>query len=281
MEEGERESEIRESTNEGNNERYTQVDNDILFNPVEGYDDKNDGGNNEEVGETKEETKENEKKQKYEVEDSLSKSSKRQLKKLKIILLGEKGVGKSSLINRYVSNKFSNYTQVSLGPDVKSKKVECDMLLTVDLQINDTTNEENLGKFTKNYFLDAHGALLVYDLTNEQSFHKLKYWLEELKSNAPEDIVYCILGNKSDSTADRVVDYEKAKEFAGDNLYYEVSAKTGNNVTLAFEQLTYGIIEKQKEEENNPNKVIRGKEGRKTTDLADINKELIGKKKCC
>ena len=269
MEEGERESEIRESTNEGNNERYTQVDNDILFNPVEGYDDKNDGGNNEEVGETKEETKENEKKQKYEVEDSRSKSSKRQLKKLKIILLGEKGVGKSSLINRYVSNKFSNYTQVSLG------------LLTVDLQINDTTNEENLGKFTKNYFLDAHGALLVYDLTNEQSFHKLKYWLEELKSNAPEDIVYCILGNKSDSTADRVVDYEKAKEFAGDNLYYEVSAKTGNNVTLAFEQLTYGIIEKQKEEENNPNKVIRGKEGRKTTDLADINKELIGKKKCC
>ena len=68
---------------------------------------------------------------------------------------------------------------------------------------------------------------------------------------------------------------------AGDNLYYEVSAKTGNNVSLAFEQITYGIIEKQKEEENNPNKVLRGKEGRKTTDLRDINKELDGNKKCC
>ena len=59
--------------------------------------------------------------------------------------------------------------------------------------INDSTNEEKLGKFTKNYYLDAHGALIVYDLTNEQSFQKVKFWMEELDSNAPRDIIVCIL----------------------------------------------------------------------------------------
>ena len=179
-------------------------------------------------------------------------------------MLGEVGVGKTSLIDRYVSNKFNNFTQATIGPDIRKKKVEIDQNLTADLLINDTTNEEKLGKFTKNYYLDAHGALLVYDLTNEKSFKKLKYWMDEL-----------------DLTADRSVKYEDAKDFAEDNLYYEVSAKTGNNVSLAFEQLTIGIIEKQREEENNPDKVLRGKEGRKTTDLNDINKELMSKKKCC
>ena len=91
------------------------------------------------------------------------------------------------------------------------------------------------------------------------------------------------MGNKADLTSDRNVAYEDAKTVAEDNLYYEVSAKTGNNVSLAFEQLTYGIIEKENEEEDNPEKVIRGKEGRRTADLNDINmmnKEL-NRKKCC
>jgi small GTP-binding protein len=273
MEEGERESDIRESTNEGNNDRYTQVENDVLFNPIEGYDEK-EGENLDNAGETKE----NEKAKKYIVDDG---TKKKEFKKLKIIMLGEVGVGKTSLIDRYVSNKFNNFTQATIGPDIRKKKVEIDQNLTADLLINDTTNEEKLGKFTKNYYLDAHGALLVYDLTNEKSFKKLKYWMDELNSNAPRDIIICILGNKADLTADRSVKYEDAKDFAEDNLYYEVSAKTGNNVSLAFEQLTIGIIEKQREEENNPDKVLRGKEGRKTTDLNDINKELMSKKKCC
>ena len=119
-----------------------------------------------------------------------------------------------------------------------NEKVEVDKNLSVDLLITDPTNEEKLGKFTKNYYLDAHGAIIVYDLSNEQSFQKVKYWMEELNSNAPRDTIFCILGNKSDLTADRVVKYEDVKALAGDNLNYEVSAKSGNNVNLAFEQLT-------------------------------------------
>lgn len=271
--EGEVEPEIRESNPDDNNERYTQVDNDVVYNPIEGYEEKKEEQNIDNEGEKVENVT---KKQ----ESNIS-SNKKEFKKLKIILLGEKNAGKSSLINRYVNNKFNAFSQTEIGDDVRQKKVEVDNSLTVDLAINDTTSEEKLGKFTKNYYLDAHGALIVYDLTNQQSFDKLKYWLDELNSNAPRDIVICILGNKADLTADRVVKFEDAKNLAGDNLYYEVSAKTGNNVSLAFEQLTYGIIEKQKEEENNPNKVLRGREGRKTADLNDINKDLNKKKGCC
>ena len=273
--EEERESDIRESTNEENNDRYTKVDNDVAFNPIEGYEEKK----KEEKEDNPEETKENEK----DITKTETKSTaKKEIKKLKIILLGEVGVGKSSLINRYVNNKFNAFNQASIGSDVKSKKVEVEQNLTAELLINDTTEEEKLGKFTKNYYLDAHGAAIVFDLTNQQSFQKIKYWLEELNSNAPKDIIFCILGNKNDLTADRNVKFEEAKALAEDNLYYEVSAKTGNNVSLAFEQLAHEIIEKQKEEENNPDKVLRGKEGRKTADLNEINQEQMNKNgKCC
>ena len=274
--EEERESDIRESTNEENNDqRYTQVDNDVAYNPIEGYQEAKEEEKNENEGENPE--KENVNKT-----DTSILNTKKETKKLKVILLGEIGVGKSSLISRFVNNKFSSFTQSSIGDEVKTKKVPVDQNLNVDLLIHDPTNEEKLGKFTKNYYLDAHGAMIVYDLTNEKSFQKVKYWMEELNSNAPSDIIFCILGNKSDLTADRVVKFEDVKALAGDNLNYEASAKSGSNVNLAFEQLTYAIVEKQKEEENNPDKVLRGKEGRKTQDLNDINKDAANnKKKCC
>ena len=275
--EGDTVPEYRESTNEEHNdERYTQVDNDVLFNPIEGYKEKKEEENEQNTNENPEKDKEN---NTSKVDTSTVKA--KEFKKIKIILLGEKDVGKTSLIDRYVSNKFNVISKSKIGDDIKQKKIEIDKSLTVNLSISDTTNEEKLGQITKNYYLDAHGAIIVFDLTNENSFKKVKFWMDELNSKGPADVVLCLLANKADLTADRVVKYEEAKELAGDNLYYEVSAKTGNNVSLAFEQLTDGILEKQKEEENNPNKVLRGKEGRKTADLKDINKDLNAKKKCC
>lgn len=266
---------MRESVNEDNNgERYTQVDNDA-FTGIEGYEQKEE--EREEENEVENPEKEKEKENKPEAANK----SKKVFKKLKIILLGEVGVGKSSLINRYVNNKFNFLNQSSIGEDAKIKKVELDSTQSAELQIYDPENEEKLGKFTKQYYTDAHGALIIFDLTKKESFEKVKFWINELDSNGPKDVVYCLLGNKADLTADRVVKLEDITALAGDNLHYEVSAKTGNNVSLAFEQLTYGILEKQKEEENNPDKVVRGKEGRKTAGLEDINIEAKGKGKCC
>ena len=118
-------------------------------------------------------------------------------------------------------------------------------------------------------------------MTDQNSFEKLSYWKEELDSNAPGDVVICYLGNQADKTADRKVNLEDIKNVTQDNLYYDVSAKTGNNVSLAFEQVTIGIIDKQREEAKNPDKVIRGREGRKTLDLREDAKPEKKKKKCC
>ena len=265
------------SSNEENKNRYTQVENDILFNPVEGYEEekKDDEEENKDI-------KGNENLNQLNIPTNISKS-KKEIKQLKIILLGEKGVGKSSLIKRYVMNTFK-LSDNSDDLEIKKKILDIDDNTSAELSIYDTTNEEKLGKITKNYYRDSHGAIVVFDLTNKISFNKVKYWLKEINSNSPRDVVVCLLGNKADLTVDRNVPYEDAKEIAGDNLYYEVSSKTGNNVSLAFEQITYEIIEKQNEEADNPDKVLRGREGRKTADLNDINdinKDLLGKKKCC
>ena len=265
--------EVRESSmskNEGGDDTYTQVDNDVLS-QIEGYvqespeeENKNENGN--EGGETTS-------------PEQGDAPLKKGFKQYKIILLGDIGVGKSSLINRYVSNKFN--PGVVLGDIVKKKKLELDNQTTVELLINDSTEEEKLGKYTKHYYKDAHGALIMFDITNRQSFSNLKTWIDEVKANAPSDIVFCILGNKADSSSNRLVKFEEVQNIAGDDLYYEVSSKTGNNISLAFEALAYAIQEKQKNEEKNPDKVVRGKDGRKTQDLNDINKDLVSKKKCC
>lgn len=272
-----RDSETSKDTNDKN--RYTKVDDDILFNPVEGLDDDN----KEEGQKENQDNKDNENiVQSVQTNNSSNSKKKKETKQYKIIVLGEKGVGKTCLINRYIFNKF--ILSEKQNSEVNIKKIDIDDNASAELSIYDTTNEQKLGKITKNYYKDAYGAIIVFDLTNKNSFNKVKYWLKEINSNAPKDIVICLLGNKADITHDRNVAYEDAKALAEDNLYYEVSAKSGNNVSLAFEQLTYGIIEKQNEEEDNPEKERRGKEGRRTADLNDINminKELSMKKKCC
>ena len=263
------EEENQDDLQDGNNDdRFTKVENDVYL--IEGFDEEKQE-ENKEVGDTQAPLSNKNK----------PKNSKKEVKKFKIILLGEKGVGKSSLIDRYVSNKFSNFENTELRDAVKIKKYEVDKNLTAELSINDTTEVEKLGKFPRDYYNDAHGAIIVFNLTDPQSFEKISYWKEELDYNAPFDVVVCYLGNQADRTADRKVKMDDIKKIIGDNLYYDVSAKTGNNVSLAFEQLTIGIIDKQKDEENNPDKVKRGKEGRKTMDLNDIKNANSGRKKCC
>ena len=210
------------------------------------------------------------------------KTQKIEIKEYKIIILGDFGVGKSSLIYRYLKNKFkSNIEEESKNLENNTKIIQMDENLKIKLNIWDIAGQERNGTIFKQYYIDIFGALIVFDLTNKISFNNAKKWIEELKENSPKDIVYCFVGNKSDLVDDRMVSYEEIKDFVKDDLYYEVSSKNGNNVSLAFEQLVYKIIEKQNEEEDNPDKVIRGSEGRKTTDLKGFENDMKKKKKCC
>ena len=207
----------------------------------------------------------------------------RALTEYKIIMLGDFGVGKSSLIYRYLNNKFKKDIQENSPKSENNIKViQIDENLRIKLNIWDTAGMEKEGKIFKKYYVDSYGVLFVFDLTNRKSFDNLKIWINDSKANCPKDIVYCFVGNKSDLTNERVITYEEIKDFLQDNLFYEVSSKNGNNVSLAFEQLAYNIIEKQNEEKDNPDKVLRGKEGRKTTDLNNFNEvDFKQKKGCC
>ena len=266
------EEENQDDMQEDNNvDRFTKVENDVFG--IEGYQEgkpEENKGNEEIVTPMG-----NKNKQKIDPN--------REVKQFKIILLGEKGVGKSSIIERYVNNKFSSNENQEKSDAVKIKNYDIDKNLTAELSINDTTEIERTSIFPKDYYRDAHGAILVFNLTDENSFKRLSYWREQLHSNAPVDIVVCYLGNQADKIADRKVKKEDIIKFLdGEKLYYDVSAKTGNNISLAFEQLTMAIVEKQKEEENNPDKVVRGKEGRKTVGLKDINiEDEVKKRRCC
>ena len=267
----EEEEENNDEIQEGNNdERYTKVDNDVFYNPIEGYKDENIEDNKGD------EVVENSSKEK----SIISNNTKKIKYRYKVIFLGEKGVGKSRIIDRYVKNKFSNFEQSNMRDAIQVKTLETDKDIAVELSINDTSEVENLGNnFPRAYFVDALGAMLVFNLTDPNSFQKLSYWKSELNSKGREDIVICYLGNQSDLTADIKVKSDEIKNFVGNNLYYQVSAKTGNNIALAFDSLTREIIKKQKEEEKNPNKVPIGAEGRKSLPLEPNKKQK--KKKCC
>jgi small GTP-binding protein len=212
-------------------------------------------------------------------EIKITQTLKDKLEEYKIIILGDFGVGKSSLIFRFLNNRFKKETDDSPKAENNRKIIQIDSNIRIIVNIWDTSDQEKGGKLQKIYYKDIYGALLVFDLTNKDSFDSLRKWLNELKDNSSEDIVYCFAGNKSDLKEERAIEYETIKDFVNENLYYEVSSKTGNNVSLAFEQLAYNIVMKQAEEEGNPDKVIRGIEGRQTQDLR--MSRIKRKKKCC
>ena len=286
---------FRESKTFQEANRFTNI-NESFLNAIESYENKNKESLSNEDEEKEEENINIEKKDndenKINNEDNINNENttptptprpkREKLKEYKIIVLGDLGVGKSSLIYRYLNNTFKNdIPEESIKSENNRKILQIDENIRIRLNIWDTARQEKTGNIFKKYYIDIYGAILVFDLTNKESFQNINKWLKELKDNSPKDIVYCFVGNKSDLIDEKKLKFEEIKELTQDNLYYEVSSKNGNNVSLAFEQLAYCIVEKQIEEENNPDKVLRGTEGRKTTDLKNFKEEDIKPKKSC
>ena len=161
----------------------------------------------------------------------------------KIIVLGDIAVGKTSFINRYITNNFSEENKSSISTEFKSKKIDLDGETSVDLQIWDTAGQERYMSVTRQCYNDSHGAIIIFDLTNENTILNIDKWIGKLKENAPKDIIISVVGNKSDLVNERI-DLEKELKPYKNNLYFEVSAKQGENVSLVFERLTKEIITK-------------------------------------
>ncbi|KAI3996242.1 hypothetical protein MKX01_026710 [Papaver californicum] len=161
---------------------------------------------------------------------------------LKVIVLGDSGVGKTSLMNQYVHKKFSQQYKATIGADFVTKEVQLDDRI-VTLQIWDTAGQERFQSLGVAFYRGADCCVLVYDVNVQKSFDNLNNWREEFLKQAspanPDKFPFILLGNKVDIDGgnSRVVSEKKAKEWSssrGDIPYFETSAKEDQNVDVAF-----------------------------------------------
>lgn len=153
----------------------------------------------------------------------------------KLLLIGDSGVGKSCLLLRFADDTYTESYISTIGVDFKIRTIELDGK-TIKLQIWDTAGQERFRTITSSYYRGAHGIIVVYDVTDQESFNNVKQWLQEIDRYACENVNKLLVGNKSDLTTKKVVDYTTAKEYA-DQLgipFLETSAKNATNVEQAF-----------------------------------------------
>ena len=208
---------------------------------------------------------------------------------IKIIILGEASVGKTSIIGRYIDNSFHDLYTCTIQAEKRSKVINEDENTSLRLNIWDTAGQEKFKSITRQYYRDAHGAIIVFDLTNRKSFDEVKNWIKELKSYGSEETVIIILGNKSDLSNERAVPEDDIrKELNEEYFYSDVSAKTGNNIILAFDNLKKSIMDNLKmKEKNKKDKNINGGKAPKKKlngDIRDKDIQNIGQNKsnkCC
>ncbi|MFX1468126.1 MAG: GTP-binding protein [Promethearchaeota archaeon] len=165
-----------------------------------------------------------------------------------MIIIGPGAVGKTSLIYRFVENKFSFRYKMTIGADFLSKVIQSypHSDTTVKLQIWDIGGQDRY-KFLRSSFFDgANGALIVFDLSRGHTFEELDDWLSDLREYAREKVPFILIGNKVDliNKRDEIHGRESAEVFAKkENTYYiETLAKTGEEVEEAFLSLTQRML---------------------------------------
>jgi len=157
------------------------------------------------------------------------------LAQFKLVLLGESAVGKSSLVLRFVKGAFHEFQESTIGAAFLTQTVVLDDT-TVKFEIWDTAGQERYHSLAPMYYRGAQAAIVVYDITNADTFTRAKSWVGELHRHARSDIVIALAGNKSDLGSRRTVEYEDANAYAEEKnlLFLETSAKNANNVNEIF-----------------------------------------------
>ena len=155
--------------------------------------------------------------------------------KYKLIFLGDQNVGKSSILNRFLNDTFVEEYQATIGLDFQSKNVQIDNQ-DVHLLLYDTAGQEKFRSLIPMYTRDANIILLVYDITNKESFENLYVWLKDLTNININEVIVCIVGNKIDLTEKREVTNEEGQKFGEEHdfIFQEVSAKTGDGFSELF-----------------------------------------------
>jgi len=163
----------------------------------------------------------------------------------KLLLIGDSGVGKSCLLLRFAEDSYTESYLSTIGVDFKIRTIDAEGK-TIKLQIWDTAGQERFRTITAAYYRGAHGIIVVYDVTDSESFENVKMWLKEIDRYAVENVDKLLIGNKSDLVNKKVVEYSIAKELA-DSLsipFLETSAKDSKNVEQMFLTMTKQIQER-------------------------------------
>ncbi|EGD78334.1 Rab7 GTPase [Salpingoeca rosetta] len=174
---------------------------------------------------------------------------------LKVIILGDSGVGKTSLMNQYVNRKFSNQYKATIGADFLTKEVTVDDRL-VTMQIWDTAGQERFQSLGVAFYRGADCCVLVFDVTVPRSFESLEAWRDEFLIQAsprdPEHFPFVVLGNKVDLKDNRAITENRAKSWCdekGNIPYFETSAKEATKVETAFLTIARAALQQEKDED--------------------------------
>ncbi|RHZ68240.1 hypothetical protein Glove_296g31 [Diversispora epigaea] len=183
----------------------------------------------------------------------------------KVVILGSQGVGKTSLVVRYVQKTFSPNCTSTIGASFMTKKLVVDNC-KVRLQIWDTAGQERFRSMAPMYYRGANAAILVYDITSEESFLDMNAWIEELRKNMTKDLIIHVVGNKIDlAPIERAVPFKRTQEYVSrvlgsDYAVHEVSAKDDNGIEELFLQITRRLVERKNDYERpifRPNTVLK------------------------
>uniref|UniRef100_A0A8D0BG95 Uncharacterized protein n=1 Tax=Salvator merianae TaxID=96440 RepID=A0A8D0BG95_SALMN len=202
----------------------------------------------------------------------------------RIIMLGDSTVGKSSLLKRYSEGVFHESMNQTVGVDFYVHFMEIEAGLRVKLQFWDTAGQERFRSVTRSYYRNSAGGMLMFDLTNRASFESIRNWHQEVVDTVkPHQVVFLLVGHKSDLEVERKVGHKEAEKLASSlgAKYIETSAKSNSNVEEAFQMLTLGIHEALKSGKMRPTEQWDGVKS-KLPPLAqsEDQPQKKGKKRC-
>lgn len=185
----------------------------------------------------------------------------------KILIIGNSSVGKTSFLFRYADDSFTSAFVSTVGIDFKVKTV-IRREKRMKLQIWDTAGQERYRTITTAYYRGAMGFILMYDVTNEESFNSVQDWVTQIKTYSWDNAQVILVGNKSDMEAERVVTYDRGKQLA-DQLgleFFETSAKENINVKNVFERLVDIICDKMSDGLDSDQSMTNVNRGTRLTD---------------
>ena len=204
---------------------------------------------------------------------------------LRLLLVGETGVGKTCLLCRYTNNDFINAHISTIGIDFKMKTLQIDDK-KVKVQIWDTAGQERFESITKQFYRRAQGVLLVYDICSRASYEAIPKWLSYVRQFCKEDVTVMLLGNKCDREDRRQVTVNEASQFAKDKIimFRETSAKSNDNLEEAFLDVCTDIIDSQESQLAESASSVSLEETSSHYDNHSDSSQLLsegGRKGCC